>query len=101
MSILAWIILGLLSGFIASKIVNRRGEGALLDIVLGVAGSVVGGLAFNVLGAVGVTGLRFGDRCDRGARHLPRDRRPKARHVVAGPGAEHGGVPSAACEPPP
>jgi uncharacterized membrane protein YeaQ/YmgE (transglycosylase-associated protein family) len=59
MSILAWIILGLLSGFIASKIVNRRGEGALLDIVLGVAGSVVGGLAFNVLGAVGVTGLNL------------------------------------------
>jgi uncharacterized membrane protein YeaQ/YmgE (transglycosylase-associated protein family) len=59
MSILAWIILGLLSGFIASKIVNKSGEGALLDIVLGVVGAVVGGFLFNLLGAVGVTGLNL------------------------------------------
>jgi uncharacterized membrane protein YeaQ/YmgE (transglycosylase-associated protein family) len=59
MSILAWIILGLLSGFIASKIVNKSGEGALLDIVLGVVGAVVGGALFNMLGAVGVTGVNL------------------------------------------
>jgi uncharacterized membrane protein YeaQ/YmgE (transglycosylase-associated protein family) len=59
MSILAWIVLGLLSGFIASKIVNSRGEGLLLDIVLGVGGSVVGGFLFNLLGAAGVTGLNL------------------------------------------
>ena len=45
MSFLAWIVLGLISGFIASKIVNKRGEGILMDIVLGIVGAVVGGLA--------------------------------------------------------
>ena len=38
MSILGWIILGLISGFIASKIVNKTGEGVVMDIVLGVIG---------------------------------------------------------------
>ena len=57
MSIVAWIVLGLISGFIASKIVNRTGEGILLDILLGVVGAVVGGFLFNQFGHVGVTGL--------------------------------------------
>ena len=57
MSILAWIILGLISGFIASKIVNKSGEGVVLDIVLGIVGAVVGGWLFNQLGAAGVTGF--------------------------------------------
>jgi len=59
MSILAWLILGLIAGFIGSKIVNKRGEGLLLDIVLGVAGAMVGGFLFNLFGAVGVTGLNI------------------------------------------
>jgi uncharacterized membrane protein YeaQ/YmgE (transglycosylase-associated protein family) len=59
MSIVAWIILGLISGFIASSIVNKRGEGVLVDIVLGVAGALVGGFVFNLFGATGVTGLNL------------------------------------------
>jgi len=59
MSVLAWIVLGLISGFIASKIVNRSGEGILLDIVLGIIGAVVGGWLFNVCGAAGVSGLNL------------------------------------------
>jgi uncharacterized membrane protein YeaQ/YmgE (transglycosylase-associated protein family) len=59
MSIFAWIILGLLAGFIGSKLVNKRGEGLFLDIVLGVVGAVVGGWLFNKFGAVGVTGLNL------------------------------------------
>jgi len=59
MSILAWIILGLLSGFIASKIVNKAGEGVLLDIVLGIVGAIVGGLFFHLLGMRGVSGLNL------------------------------------------
>lgn len=47
MSYLAWIVLGLVAGFIGSKIVNKTGEGILLDIVLGIVGAVVGGLAFQ------------------------------------------------------
>jgi len=59
MSILAWIVLGLISGFIASKIVNKSGEGVILDIVLGVVGSVVGGWLFSVFGMAGVSGLNI------------------------------------------
>jgi uncharacterized membrane protein YeaQ/YmgE (transglycosylase-associated protein family) len=59
MSIFAWIILGLLAGFIGSKLVNKQGEGMFLDIVLGVVGAVVGGWLFNKFGAVGVTGLNL------------------------------------------
>ena len=59
MGILAWIILGLISGFIASKIVNKSGEGILLDIVLGIVGALVGGWLFNQFGHSGVTGLNL------------------------------------------
>jgi uncharacterized membrane protein YeaQ/YmgE (transglycosylase-associated protein family) len=59
MSILAWVILGLIAGFIGSKLINKRGEGLLLDIVLGVIGAVVGGWVFHFFGAAGVTGLNI------------------------------------------
>ena len=57
MSYIAWIVLGLLAGFIGSKIVNKRGEGVILDIVLGIVGAIVGGWLFSTFGASGVTGL--------------------------------------------
>lgn len=57
MSILAWIVLGVLAGFIGSKLVNKTGEGVVLDIALGIVGAVVGGFVFNRFGASGVTGL--------------------------------------------
>jgi uncharacterized membrane protein YeaQ/YmgE (transglycosylase-associated protein family) len=63
MSIVAWIVLGLVSGFIASNIVNNRGEGTLLDILLGVGGAVVGGFVFNMFGARGGTGLNLWSMC--------------------------------------
>jgi uncharacterized membrane protein YeaQ/YmgE (transglycosylase-associated protein family) len=59
MSIIGWIILGLISGFIASKIVNRTGEGFFLDIVLGIVGAIVGGFIFTAAGATGVTGFNL------------------------------------------
>jgi len=59
MSILAWLVLGLISGFIASKIVNKSGEGMILDIVLGIIGAVVGGYIFSILGAAPVTGFNI------------------------------------------
>ncbi|MHB8478344.1 MAG: GlsB/YeaQ/YmgE family stress response membrane protein [Steroidobacteraceae bacterium] len=59
MSFVAWIILGLISGFIASKLVNRTGEGVLLDIILGVVGAFVGGWLFSTFGMAGVTGLNI------------------------------------------
>ena len=59
MSIIAWLILGLVAGFVASRIVNKTGEGSVLDIVLGVIGAVVGGFLFSFFGASGVTGLNL------------------------------------------
>jgi uncharacterized membrane protein YeaQ/YmgE (transglycosylase-associated protein family) len=43
MSIVGWIVFGLIAGFIASKIVNKEGSGFMLDIILGIVGAVVGG----------------------------------------------------------
>ncbi|HEX5386942.1 MAG TPA: GlsB/YeaQ/YmgE family stress response membrane protein [Gemmatimonadales bacterium] len=57
MSIIAWIILGLIAGWIASKIVNKTGEGVVVDIILGIIGAVVGGWIFNRFGTAGVTGF--------------------------------------------
>ena len=57
MSIIAWLILGLIAGFIGSKIVNKSGEGVILDIVLGIVGAVVGGFIFAQFGSAGVTGF--------------------------------------------
>jgi len=59
MSIIAWLVLGLISGFIGSKLVNKRGEGVLGDIVVGVLGAFVGGFLFHLIGASGVTGLNL------------------------------------------
>jgi uncharacterized membrane protein YeaQ/YmgE (transglycosylase-associated protein family) len=59
MSILAWIIVGLIAGWIGSMIVNRGGEGPLLDIVLGIVGAFVGGFLFNMIGHSGVTGFNL------------------------------------------
>ena len=59
MSIVAWIVLGLIAGFVGSKIVNKSGEGVVWDILLGIVGAVVGGFVFRLLGASGVTGLNI------------------------------------------
>ena len=59
MSIISWIILGLIAWFIGSKIVNKQGQGMLLDIALGVVGAIVGGVIFSFFGATGITGLNI------------------------------------------
>jgi uncharacterized membrane protein YeaQ/YmgE (transglycosylase-associated protein family) len=59
MSILAWIILGLIAGFIGSRIVDREGKGLWLNIALGIVGAIVGGVIFSVFGASGVTGVNL------------------------------------------
>ena len=59
MSIIGWIVLGLIAGFIASKIVNKEGSGFILDIVLGVVGALVGGWLFGLIGHVGITGFNL------------------------------------------
>jgi uncharacterized membrane protein YeaQ/YmgE (transglycosylase-associated protein family) len=56
---LAWIVLGLVAGFTGSKIVNKRGEGVILDILLGILGAIVGGWMFRTFGETGVTGFNL------------------------------------------
>jgi uncharacterized membrane protein YeaQ/YmgE (transglycosylase-associated protein family) len=59
MSFLAWVVLGLIAGFIGSNIVNKTGEGFFLDIVFGIVGAVTGGWLFHFFGAAGVNGLNL------------------------------------------
>jgi uncharacterized membrane protein YeaQ/YmgE (transglycosylase-associated protein family) len=59
MSIIGWLILGLIAGFIASKLVNKEGSGLVLDIVLGIIGALVGGFLFTQLGGIGITGFNL------------------------------------------
>jgi uncharacterized membrane protein YeaQ/YmgE (transglycosylase-associated protein family) len=59
MGILSWIILGLIAGFIGSKIVNKTGAGMTMDIALGVVGAIVGGVLMSLLGFGGVTGVNL------------------------------------------
>jgi uncharacterized membrane protein YeaQ/YmgE (transglycosylase-associated protein family) len=59
MSILAWIVLGLIAGFIASRVVNRHGAGLVLDLVIGIVGAVIGGWIMTALGGAGITGFNL------------------------------------------
>ena len=79
--IMAWIVLGLIAGFIASKIVHKEGAGCLLDIVLGIVGAFIGGIIFSGLGATGFTGFNLwslfvADRRGRNPGRLSRPVRP-------------------------
>jgi uncharacterized membrane protein YeaQ/YmgE (transglycosylase-associated protein family) len=59
MSIVSWVLLGLIAGFIGSKLVNSQGQGLWLDIVLGIVGAIVGGFLFSIFGAEGITGFNI------------------------------------------
>jgi uncharacterized membrane protein YeaQ/YmgE (transglycosylase-associated protein family) len=59
MGFIAWIFVGLIAGFLASKVVNRTGEGFIRDILLGIVGAFIGGWIFNSLGEPGVTGVNI------------------------------------------
>src|SRR5947209_19951381 len=58
---LAWIVVGLISGAIAARVVAGRGFGCLADIVVGVAGAIIGRFVlstfFGVSGNVGFFGI--------------------------------------------
>jgi uncharacterized membrane protein YeaQ/YmgE (transglycosylase-associated protein family) len=59
MGMIAWLVMGLIAGFIASKLVNKQGEGALMDIVLGIVGAFVGGFIAHFFGMSGITGFNL------------------------------------------
>jgi uncharacterized membrane protein YeaQ/YmgE (transglycosylase-associated protein family) len=58
---ISWIILGLVAGWVASKIVGGSGQGFFLDIALGIVGALVGGFLWDrIIGGPGITGFNFG-----------------------------------------
>lgn len=59
MSIVSWILLGLIAGFIGSKLVDAQGQGLWLDMALGIIGAIVGGFIFSIFGASGITGFNI------------------------------------------
>ena len=59
MSVIGWIVLGLIAGFVGSKIVNKQGQGLVLDIILGILGAIVGGFLFSLVGAAGISGFNI------------------------------------------
>lgn len=60
MGILAWIVLGGVAGWLASLIMRTdASQGIFLNIIIGILGAFVGGMAFNLLGGVGITGFNF------------------------------------------
>ena len=59
MSWIGWIVFGVIAGFIASKIVNKEGQGFIVDMILGIIGAVVGGYLFTAFGAAPVTGFNI------------------------------------------
>jgi uncharacterized membrane protein YeaQ/YmgE (transglycosylase-associated protein family) len=59
MSLLGWIVFGLITGFVASKIVNDKGEGCIVNIALGLVGALVGGFIFVHIGGRGVSGFNL------------------------------------------
>jgi uncharacterized membrane protein YeaQ/YmgE (transglycosylase-associated protein family) len=59
MSMMVWILLGLMLGLIASKIVSTTGEGTVVDMLLGIVGAVIGGWLFTQFGGSGLTGFNL------------------------------------------
>jgi uncharacterized membrane protein YeaQ/YmgE (transglycosylase-associated protein family) len=57
--VIAWILVGLIGGYLASRIVNKTGEGVVRDIILGIVGGIVGGIIFRIFGGYGVTGFNL------------------------------------------
>ena len=67
MGFIAWIVLGLIAGFIASKVINKSGGGLFTDLILGIVGGLVGGFIVerapmlgNLFGHIHILGFALG-----------------------------------------
>lgn len=58
MGFISWIILGGIAGWLAS-VIMKTDQGTMWDIIMGIVGSVIGGMIMNALGQPGVTGLNL------------------------------------------
>jgi len=60
MDIIAWIVVGIIAGFLAKTVVPGAGPGGVLgDLVIGILGAVIGGWLFNAFDHIGATGLNL------------------------------------------
>jgi len=59
MSIIVWVLFGLTAGFIATRLFGSHGSGFFFDLILGIAGAIVGGFLFHLFGARGVEGFNI------------------------------------------
>jgi len=60
MDIIAWIVVGIIAGFLAKAIVPGEGPGGVLgDLIIGIVGALIGGWIFNTFGHIGVTGINL------------------------------------------
>lgn len=59
MSIITWIFLGALAGWLGSKIMGSGRNGCFANIALGIVGAMVGGFLVSIIGRQGVTGFNL------------------------------------------
>ncbi|MBV8170864.1 MAG: GlsB/YeaQ/YmgE family stress response membrane protein [Candidatus Eremiobacteraeota bacterium] len=60
MDIIAWIVVGIIAGFLAKAVVPGEGPGGVLgDMIIGIVGAIIGGWLFNTFGHIGATGLNL------------------------------------------
>ena len=60
MGFFAWLIVGAIAGWLASKVMKTsRQQGLLMDIVVGILGAFVGGFLFEQFGSTGTTGFNI------------------------------------------
>lgn len=59
MSIIGWLVLGLIAGFLASVVMKGGGYGVIGDIIVGVVGAFLGGFLFSLVGGTGITGFNI------------------------------------------
>jgi uncharacterized membrane protein YeaQ/YmgE (transglycosylase-associated protein family) len=59
MSVLGWIFFGLITGYVASVVVNDRGKGCLLDIALGFVGALIGGFIYRQISGFDAFSFHF------------------------------------------
>jgi uncharacterized membrane protein YeaQ/YmgE (transglycosylase-associated protein family) len=56
-SLVYWILIGLVAGWLASKVMRDAGHGLLVDILIGMVGAIIGGWVFGLLGSFPFHGL--------------------------------------------
>ena len=59
MGVIAWLILGALSGWIANRLMKNSSSGLIDNIIIGIIGAFIGGFVFNFLGAQTITGFNL------------------------------------------